>query len=70
MDQAEIDQDNRFMMATFLKRIARGEVIAAVVTVRADGKGIGWYPALEKQSGVLLDLLRTKPDEIHIERRT
>lgn len=68
MNQAEIDEHNRLILSEFLKVLVTGEVVAAVVTVRADAKGLGWYPAVASQSGMLLDLLKKKPDEIHIEQ--
>jgi hypothetical protein len=70
MDQTEMDAKNRFLVEQFLERLAPGEVIAAVMTLRVDGKGFAWYPAVERQSGALLDLLRKKPDEVYIERRS
>lgn len=70
MDQTKIDEGNRFLLSEFLKRLAPGEIIAAVMTVRTDAKGYGWYPAVSSQSGDLLDMLRKKPDEVDIEFRT
>jgi len=67
MNQAEIDKKNRILLGRFLEHLAPGEIVAAVMTVRVDGKGFGWYPAVVAQSGELLDLLRKKPDEVHIE---
>lgn len=69
MDQKEIEVINRTLLARFLQRLNKGEVVAAIVTVQADGKGIGWYPAIESQSKELLEYLRKKPDEIEIERK-
>lgn len=70
MEQTEIDAGNRFLLSEFLRAVAQGEVVAAVVTVRTDAKGLGWYPAVASQSGEILDMLRKKPDEVHIEFRT
>jgi hypothetical protein len=67
MNQAEIDEKNRFLLGQFIERLAPGEIIAAIMTLRVDGKGYGWYPAVTRQSGELLDILRKKPDEVHIE---
>jgi hypothetical protein len=65
----EVDATNRFFLSEFMKAVARGEIVAAVVTVRTDAKGLGWYPAVASQSEEILDLLRKKPDEITIEQR-
>lgn len=69
MNQAEIDANNRLLLSRFLETISPGEMVAAVVTVRLDATGMGWYPAVTSQSGELLDLLRQKPDEVHINTR-
>lgn len=67
MTQAEIDAYNRALLGRFMERLAPGELVAAVVTVRTDCEGLGWYPAVASQSGELLYLLRKKPDEVHID---
>lgn len=69
MNQVEIDANNRTLLSEFLKGVAPGEMVVAVVTVRTDAKGLGWYPAIASQSGEILDMLRKKPDEVHIEIR-
>ena len=69
MNQTEIDANNRVFLAQFLEAVSKGEIVAAVVTVRADATGIGWYPVMASQSGVILDMLRKKPDEVGIEQR-
>ncbi len=67
MNQVEVDANNRVLLGRLLERLAPGEIVAAVVTARMDGKGLGWYPGLASQSGELLDLLRQKPDVVHVE---
>lgn len=69
MNQADVDAMNRSLLSEFLKALAPGEIVGAVVTVRTDGKGLGWYPAVASQSGEILDMLRKKPDGVHIEFR-
>lgn len=69
MDQGEIDSANRLLLSRFLERLSPGEMVAAVMTVRVDAKGYGWYPAAAGQSGILLDILKEKPDEVHIDIR-
>lgn len=64
--QAEIDEINQTLLATVLKRIQPGEIVGAVVTVRTDAKGLGWYPASADSSQLLLEMLRKKPDEVHV----
>ncbi len=68
MIQLEIDARNRFLLGEFLKRLNKGEFVAGIVTIKEDGTGIGWYPAVESQSGAILDMLRKKPDEVTIDR--
>lgn len=41
MNQAEIDEKNLWLLGRFLERLAPGEIIAAIMTLRVDGKGYG-----------------------------
>lgn len=66
MDQAELELNNRALMKTFLCRLGPGEIIGAIVTVRTDAKGLVWHPMVASSSGELLEMLRKKPDEVHI----
>ena len=69
MNQAEIDSANMLLVSAILRRLPPGELISAVVTVRADAKGVAVYPAVEGQAAELLSILRQKPDEVFIERQ-
>lgn len=66
MDQAGYDAYNRALLERFLKRVDKDELVVAVVTVKTDSKGLGWYPVLAKESGMILDMLRQKPDEVTV----
>lgn len=67
MDQDEINANNHMILSEFLKAIADRELVAAVVTLRTDGRGIGWYPVAEVKGDQLLELLRKKPDKVVVE---
>ena len=68
MTQPELYVHNRILLSKFTEILGKQEVVVAMVTVRLDGKGLGWYPADASKSGIILDMLRKKPDEIIIER--